>query len=164
MLGTTPSPVHSLALAAALSLLPLAAQSACTPDKVSIKGGFGTVSFKVELADTPQTRAIGLMNRASMPRFSGMLFIYERPQALAFWMRNTLIPLDMLFVEPSGRIAKIHANAVPLDETPIEGGQGLSHVLEINGGLAAQLGISEGDTLRHPSIPQQTALWPCGTQ
>ncbi|WP_245990136.1 DUF192 domain-containing protein [Litoreibacter meonggei] len=102
------------------------------------------------------------MNRDALPKLAGMLFVYERAQPLAFWMRNTLIPLDMIFVEPTGRIASIHANAIPHDETPISGGDGLTHVLEIGGGLASQFGISEGDILRHPSFNQNEALWPCG--
>lgn len=101
------------------------------------------------------------MNVPSMPMRTGMLFIYQRPQRLAFWMRNTLIPLDMIFVAPTGEIAKIHANAQPLDETPVEGGEGLTHVLEINGGLAARFGIEAGDVLRHPSFDPAIAVWPC---
>ena len=134
----------------------------CTPDRVAIKGDFGSISFRIEIADDAQERAVGLMNREKLPKLSGMLFVYDRPQPLSFWMRNTLIPLDMIFVEPNGRIASIHPNAVPLDETPINGGSGLTHVLEIGGGLAADFGISEGDVLRHPSFNQNEALWPCG--
>ena len=138
----------------------LLAQS-CSEDQVSIKGGFGSMTFRVEIADDAQERAIGLMNRPSMPTLSGMLFVYERPQPLSFWMRNTLIPLDMIFVEPTGRIAKIHPNAVPLDESAIHGGDGLTHVLEIGGGLSKKFGIKEGDILRHLSFNQNEALWPC---
>jgi hypothetical protein len=134
----------------------------CASDRVSIKGVFGEINFRIEIADDAQERAVGLMNRASLPTLSGMLFIYEHPQTLAFWMRNTLIPLDMIFVKPNGRIASIHANAIPRDETPIRGGDNLTHVLEIGGGLAAKFGISEGDILRHSSFSQNEALWPCG--
>ena len=101
------------------------------------------------------------MHRESMPQLSGMLFVYSRPQSLAFWMRNTLIPLDMIFVDPKGTIAKIHENAIPLDETAIEGGDGLTHVLEINGGLSKGFGIKAGDVLQHPSFDQDDAAWPC---
>jgi len=90
-----------------------------------------------------------------------MLFIYNRPTSLSFWMRNTLIELDMLFVDATGVIRNIHERAIPLDETPIFGGDGLTHVLEINGGLARTLGIKVGDQLRHPSFEQSTAAWPC---
>ncbi|PTX55933.1 hypothetical protein C8N43_0581 [Litoreibacter ponti] len=138
-----------------------AAAAACAPDVVSIKGSFGQINFDVAVAETPQDRARGLMHVRSMPARSGMLFVYPRPQRLAFWMRNTLIPLDMIFVGPTGEIAKIHTNAIPLDETPIEGGEGLTHVLEINGGLSARFGIAPGDVLRHPSFDPAVAIWPC---
>lgn len=96
-----------------------------------------------------------------MPRLSGMLFIYERPTRASFWMRNTLIPLDMLFIDPDGRVAHIHENAIPLDETAIPGGDGRLAVLEINGGLSSQLGLEVGSIIRHPQMPQDIAIWPC---
>lgn len=137
------------------------AVAACTSDTVWIRGNFGEARFSVEIADDPQERAVGLMNRPSMPRAAGMLFIYSAPQALSFWMRNTLIELDMLFVDATGVIRHIHHRAQPLDETPIFGGDGLTHVLEINGGLARQMGIDVGDVLRHPSFDQAFAAWAC---
>ena len=144
-----------------LAVLSGAAFAVCAPDRVSVKGDFGTIDFKVELADDPVERAVGLMNRESLPRLSGMLFVYMRPQTLTFWMRNTLIPLDMIFVDPDGRIAHIHENAVPLDETPISGGPGRIAVLEINGGLARKFGLEVGDVLRHPAFDPEIAQWPC---
>jgi uncharacterized membrane protein (UPF0127 family) len=81
-----------------------------------------------------------------------MLFAYEDPQTANFWMENTLIPLDMLFASPDGTILTIHENAVPLDRTPISGGDGVQYVLEINGGLAGRLGIEPGDVMQHPAI------------
>ena len=101
------------------------------------------------------------MHRTEMGAFEGMLFVYERPQSLSFWMRNTLIELDMIFVDPQGVIKHIHHRAQPLDETPVLGGRGLTHVLEINGGKAKQLGIAVGDVLRHPTFAQENAAWPC---
>ncbi|MEL6449639.1 MAG: DUF192 domain-containing protein [Pseudomonadota bacterium] len=139
----------------------LSAWAECGTDTVWIRGDFGQARFSVEIADDARERAIGLMNRPSMPASAGMLFIYPRPQPLSFWMRNTLIELDMLFVDPLGVIRSIHHRAVPLDETPIRGGDGLTHVLEINGGLARALGIAEGDQMRHPSFAQANAAWPC---
>lgn len=126
-----------------------------------LRGDWGEARFTVEIADNDSERAQGLMHRPSMPLSAGMLFIYERPQQLSFWMRNTLIPLDMLFIDPEGRVQHIHHRAVPLDETPIPGGDGLTHVLEINGGLAKRMGISEGSSVRHPSFDQGDAVWPC---
>ncbi len=133
----------------------------CSEDTVWIKGDFGQARFSVEIADDERERATGLMNRPEMPTSAGMLFVYDRPATLSFWMRNTLIELDMLFIDQTGVIRKIHHRAVPLDETPIFGGTGLTHVLEINGGLAKQMGISEGDQLRHPSFAQDDAAWAC---
>ncbi len=90
-----------------------------------------------------------------------MLFIYDYPQAVSFWMRNTLIPLDMIFMNAQGEVRSVHANAQPLDDTLIPGGEDILTVLEINGGLAARLGITEGSVMRHPSQDQDTASWPC---
>ncbi len=137
-----------------------AVSAACSDDVTTIRGDFGEARFSIEVADEPQERSRGLMHVESMPRFSGMLFIYERPQSASFWMRNTLIPLDMLFVDQNGTISKIHENAIPLDETPIFGGDEVSHVLEINGGLSSKLGIEVGDTLQHPSFGD-VAVDPC---
>jgi len=116
----------------------------------------------VELADEEAERAQGLMNRDELARGAGMLFVYPEPQQVAFWMKNTLIPLDMIFMDAGGTVQKVHHEAVPHDETPIYGGSGIQSVLEINGGLARRIGISEGWELRHPAIDQDRAAWPCG--
>lgn len=116
--------------------------------------------FNIELADDPKERSLGLMNRKSLPQSAGMLFAYEKPQAVSFWMRNTLIPLDMIFMDATGRVTHIHENAIPLDETGIPGGDDVQYVLEINGGLARRLGVEVGSELRHPVIGE-AAAWPC---
>ena len=95
-----------------------------------------------------------------MPLSSGMLFVYESPRPLSFWMRNTLIPLDMLFIDSKGIVTHIHHMAKPLDETPIVGGLGIA-VLEINGGLAKSMGISVGTELRHQSFEKGDPSWSC---
>ena len=135
--------------------------ASCRDDVVQLRGDFGQVRFRIEVADSFAERAQGLMHRTSMPQMAGMLFIYEMPQAVSFWMRNTLIPLDMIFVGADGRIRKIHENARPLDETPILGGTDILAVLEINGGLSRRLGLSVGDALRHPGLPQEGSAWAC---
>ena len=150
----------ALALALAV-LLPQGAAAACRPDVAELRGPGGSARFTVEVADTPAARARGLMFRESLPSGAGMLFVFERPGRVAFWMRNTLIPLDMIFADPAGRVTRVHARAVPRDETPIDGGEGVQFVLEINGGLAARLGIDEGSELRHPAIDPAIAAWPC---
>ncbi|MFZ9949691.1 MAG: DUF192 domain-containing protein [Gemmobacter sp.] len=148
------------ALLLALSL-PGAAEAACRPDAVELRGPWGQARFAIELADDPAERARGLMFRESLPQSSGMLFVYEAPQRATFWMKNTLIPLDMVFLDPAGRVLGVHAMARPGDETIIDGGPGVLGVLEINGGLAARLGIAEGSELRHPAFAAGPAAWPC---
>ncbi|MFA7433036.1 MAG: DUF192 domain-containing protein [Gemmobacter sp.] len=137
-----------------------AALAACRADVVELRGPGGQARFTVELADTPTTRARGLMFRESMPRSAGMLFIFDEPGPVSFWMRNTLIPLDMIFADEAGRVLHVHPMAIPHDETPIEGGEGVLAVLEINGGLAARMGIAPGAEMRHPAFGAGAA-WPC---
>ena len=99
----------------------------------------------------------------SMPTMTGMLFVYEREQTVSFWMKNTVIPLDMIFADGAGVVQRVHENAIPGDLTGIPGGSNIQFVLEINGGLADQLGIDAGTEMRHPAIPQQTASWACAS-
>ena len=148
-------------LAAAL-LWPAAAMAACAPDRVDLRGPFGTVRIAVELALTAEQQARGLMFRESLPSLGGMLFVYPSERNASFWMRNTLIPLDMIFVDAAGVVVRIHEDAVPLDETPIAAGAPSLAVLEVNGGLSRRIGLAPGDELRSPVLPQDRAAWPCG--
>lgn len=148
----------------ALAVSPGVALAACSEDRLEIRGDFGTVRFRVAVVDTPEGRAQGLMHVPEMPRMAGMLFVYERPQSVSFWMENTLIPLDMIFADETGVVQRIHENAVPLDRTGIPGGDGIQYVLEINGGMAATLGLEEGDEMRHPAITEGVAAWPCAAE
>ena len=150
-----------LVLACCAALWTGLAQAACSADAVDLRGDWGQARFRVEIADTDESRARGLMHRERLARSAGMLFIYDRPTAPSFWMRNTLIPLDMLFIDPTGRVSHIHHEAIPLDETPIPGGENVLMVLEINGGLARAMGITTGSAMRHPRLDQAAALWPC---
>lgn len=104
-----------------------------------------TVQLKVEIAADDAARAYGLMNRTSMPDDHGMLFVFPDNAPRTFWMHNTLIPLDMLFIAADGTILHIHANAHPNDDTPIPSRFAVPQVLEINGGAAAKWGVKEGD-------------------
>lgn len=155
--------MRCLWLAAFLAMSPMAAlaQAACAPDRVDLRWADGRESFAVELADSPDERARGLMFRPQLDPGSGMLFVYESPRRAQFWMKNTLIPLDMIFADGTGRVTQVHSNAVPGDLTPIDGGSGVVFVLEINGGLAERLGIAPGADLRHPAVPSDSAVWPC---
>ena len=147
----------------ALIALPGAAsaEAACSPDRLDLRWDGGHESFAVEVADDGEERARGLMFRTELAAASGMLFVYDGPRQPRFWMKNTLLPLDMVFADPTGTVTRVHANAVPGDLTPIDSGAGVQFVLEINAGLAAKLGIVPGTVLRHPAIPAASAAWPC---
>ena len=153
---------RGLCVLALCLLAPHAAPADCRPDLVELRGPGGAVQFTVEIAATEARRERGLMNRRALPRLSGMLFLYDHPGRVSFWMKNTLIPLDMIFTDATGRVTRVHSDARPRDETPIPGGTEVLAVLEINGGLAARLGIAPGTVMRHPAFDQTTAAWPCG--
>jgi hypothetical protein len=143
-----------------LTAAPGRAAGACSPARVDLRGEGLRQSFAVEVADDTAERAQGLMFRESLPPDQGMLFVYEAPKRAGFWMKNTLVALDMIFADEAGRVTRVHADAVPGDETHIDGGDGVKFVLEINAGLAARLGIVPGVEMRHPAIGA-AAAWPC---
>jgi uncharacterized membrane protein (UPF0127 family) len=120
-----------------------------------IHAGGSAYKFEVEVVSTPADRERGLMFRKSLGANAGMLFLYPAEAPVAFWMKNTLIPLDMLFLKADGSIAHIAHNAVPLDETPIESGAPVKAVLEVNGGTTAALGIKDGDRVEYPDHPAE---------
>lgn len=159
----------AVAIAAAvplsLALFPAPAHAevaqSCDSETAYLRGAFGTARFSVELAQTEAERARGLMDREAMPKSAGMLFVYPTDTHAVFWMKNTLIPLDMIFLDARGVVKSVHANAIPHDLTPIDGGRGIRAVLEINGGLAGLLGIEAGAEMRHPAFAKNHALWPC---
>ncbi len=144
------------------TLMALPAYALCREDRVELRGDWGTARFRVEIADDRRERAQGLMHVEEMARLAGMLFIYDRPQMVSFWMENTLIPLDLIFLDQTGLVLNVHSNAIPMDRTPIPGGsREVVYVLEVNGGVAEDFGIIEGSQMRHSSIEQDAALWLC---
>ena len=104
-----------------------------------------THRFTVEVARTPEQQARGLMQRQTLAPDKGMVFPYEPPQAVAFWMKDTLIPLDIIFIAPGGKILRIEANTVPHSLDPVGSGDAVEAVLELAGGRSAELGIAAGD-------------------
>lgn len=157
--------MRALVRAAGLALLVLPglarAEAACATGRIDLRWDGGRESFAVEVADDGAERAQGLMFRPELAPASGMLFVYDGPGRRQFWMKNTLIPLDMIFADATGTVTRVHADAVPGELTPIDGGDGVQFVLEINAGLAAKLGLVPGTQLRHPAIPAASAVWPC---
>lgn len=151
----------SITLIAFLAAVPAAAEQ-CREDRVDIRQGGIQVSINVEIADDAQERARGLMFVEHMPQLDGMLFVYQdSPRRRSFWMRNTLIPLDMLFIAADGTVRDIHSNAIPLDETGIPSAtDDIVAVLEVNGGLSEMLGLQPGAEVRHPVFSNEAA-WTC---
>ena len=160
---------RSRARAVALALLAASLLPACAPDAVQAKvqaarppavrvGPLeplaivthdGRIPFKVELADNEAERERGLMFRRAMPSDQGMLFDFKTPRPVYFWMKNTYLPLDMVFIARDGRIVAIAANTTPLSEAPVGPGVPVMAVLELNAGRAAALGILPGDRVEH---------------
>ena len=121
----------------------------CNVTSLAIETQQGEIPITVEVATTPETREIGLMNRTDLAPDAGMLFVYPPGRAIALWMKNTLIPLDMLFIDDTGIIRFIKHDAQPHDLTPVPGPTGIAAraALELNGGRAAELGIEVGDLI-----------------
>ena len=114
----------------------------------------GRHAFQVEFVDNDATRARGLMYRKSLAPDRGMLFDFKQERPVAFWMKNTLIPLDMIFIRADGRVLSIARNTTPLSEAPVPSGGPVRCVLEIAGGRAAQLGVLPGDRVLHRIFPR----------
>ena len=138
------------ALAALLSgAAPASAQAApapvCRDHLATLIVGTREVPFAVEIADDPAERATGLMNRPALKPGTGMLFVFDEARPQSFWMKNTLIPLDLIFIRADGTIARIAENTVPLSLDPVPSLEPVVAVLEIPGGRSAELGVKAGD-------------------
>lgn len=127
------------------------AQSPEIPN-LEVHTGAGAVSFRVELADDSTKRALGLMFRHEMEPDAGMLFVFERDQMVSMWMKNTYIPLDMLFLAQDGTVVAIAERTVPLSMEVISSPRPVRAVLELNGGTSSRLGIQAGDRVEHPAL------------
>jgi hypothetical protein len=126
----------------------MAAEGAKEPLKIETAAG--AHAFTVEMATTSDQQAIGLMHRRQMAADAGMLFVYPAGSRIAMWMKNTLIPLDMLFIGPDGRIKHLVERTVPMSTELIGSNGPVRAVLELNAGTASRLGIKVGDRVRHP--------------
>jgi hypothetical protein len=142
----------------ASALPPRSAPSACqgqaelTPlQPLTVRTSRGEFRFRVEVADSEREREFGLMCRTSLAPDRGMLFDFGREQPdTAYWMRNTLIPLDIIYIRRDGVVRSIARNARPLDETPLPAGGATLGVLELAGGRAAEIGLRPGDRVDFP--------------
>jgi hypothetical protein len=117
----------------------------------------GPHRFRVELAESPSQRMQGLQGRRALDAKAGMLFVFDAPSVAAMWMKNTYIPLDMLFLNGVGSIVAIAENTRPMSLQPIGPPEPVKAVLELNAGTVARLGIELGDRVLHPFVEDPVA-------
>jgi uncharacterized membrane protein (UPF0127 family) len=117
-----------------------------------LKTDSGPHRFTIELATTPAERALGLMYRRTLPADAGMLFLYDKPQPLTRWMRNTFIPLDMVFIGADGKVHRIESRTEPFSTQIISSEGNVQGVLELNAGAAASIGLKAGDEVVYPGL------------
>jgi len=155
--------IKRLLLAAALSFSPLAGGCAGFPAYADpapqppgptepltiVQPGGKTLTFQVELADTPEKSELGLMYRKEMAKDHGMIFDFGPPRETQMWMKNTFIPLDMVFFDNTGLVTSIVENARPFSERLIDPGIPVRGVIEFNGGVVKAMGIKPGDKVQH---------------
>lgn len=118
-------------------------------ERLELVTASGVHALDVEIASTPEKQALGLMYRTSLPDTKGMLFPHRKPTELSMWMRNTYIPLDMVFIRADGTVHRIEAKTEPFSERIISSQGPVSAVLEIAGGAAERMGLKPGDKVRH---------------
>ena len=149
--GLVPVLRRAAAVAAIATVaLPLAA---CSDEgRLVLHSSTGDHSFNVEVVDTPESRAKGLMFVQELADDAGMLFDFKEERPVSFWMRNTFIPLDMIFVGADGVVKNIHVNARPHDVTGIPSEGPVQFVLEIPGGRSVEIGLKPGDTMEHDRV------------
>ena len=141
----------------AIALLASTLGSACTTDagstRVILHTRGGEVPVTVEVADTPDRRSLGLMYRKELAAEAGMLFVFDAPEHLTFWMKNTVLPLDMIFIGENRHVLGIVKNAVPFTTTA-RGVDGESrYVLEVNAGFSDRHGVTGGDSVSFEGVP-----------
>ncbi|MGV0005704.1 MAG: DUF192 domain-containing protein [Candidatus Porifericomitaceae bacterium WSBS_2022_MAG_OTU9] len=146
----TPGPAVWLVLLGWLLPLPLAAEcSFAPPSKVAVHGRHGCATFMLQLAHLPQQRRCGLSGRSHLAMDHGMLFDFRGSTSVSMWMKDTKIPLDMLFVDAKGKVTAVHARAEPYSEQLIHAPFGTAAVLELAAGVAADRGLGQGGTILH---------------
>jgi hypothetical protein len=128
-----------------------------TRTTVQVVTATGRHRFHVWIADAEPSRARGLMFVRELPADQGMLFLFERPQFAAFWMKNTYLALDLVFIAPDGLVVNVARDAEPFSESPIESVTPVTAVLEVLAGTAARIGLAAGDQVVHPVFATRTA-------
>lgn len=139
----------------------MAGPLACDPDSVKLLTAGGARLFHVEIADEPGEQARGLMYRPQLAEDAGMLFVFDRPRPAAFWMRNTMVPLDMIFLDARGQVDSVAERRDTYSERVSQSQGPVRAVLEINAGLAHALGIGPGTQAVHPVFTEAPEGFRC---
>jgi uncharacterized membrane protein (UPF0127 family) len=139
----------SLSLVSAL-LLPVPASVAANTGEVVLQTESGPHRFNVEIAQTEEERRIGLMYRRNLADNAGMLFVYDEPQPILMWMKNTYIPLDMIFIDAGGKVLRIERRTEPFSTDPIPSGGPVQGILEVKAGTTESIGLKPGDEVILP--------------
>ncbi|MGF1553196.1 MAG: DUF192 domain-containing protein [Paracoccaceae bacterium] len=145
----------------ALAFAGEAAGFECRRDRVLVLAETGEVVYEVEIADDPQERERGLMFRQSLAPEAGMLFLFDAPRRAGFWMRNTFVSLDIVFLAEDGRVLNVAADAVPFSEEMLLSDGEAAAVLEVNAGEAARHGIGPGTQVVHPFFEAEVVARRC---
>ena len=147
--------IMTLSLTAACAFAAPGPQTGLPVETITVDTKAGPHSFKVEVAADEDSRETGLMFRKTMAPDAGMLFDFHTSQEVSFWMENTILPLDMLFVRADGTIARVAENATPYSRATIPSGEPVQLVIELNAGRAQALGISAGARVHAPQLRAQ---------
>ena len=134
------------------TLWPVAPAGAADTGTLVLKTDSGDHPYTVEIATTPSEQAKGLMFRRILPQSHGMLFLYDPPREIGMWMRNTYIPLDMIFVDAKARVLRIETHTEPFSTDIISSGGAVAAVLELNAGQADKIGLKPGDAVVYPGL------------
>lgn len=141
-----------LVAAAGAAAWPAAAQTEITRGYLEVETAEGRVPFRVEIPATPEQFSQGLMYRKSLAADAGMLFLWRKDLFASMWMKNTYVPLDMLFIDSRGVVVMVAENTVPKSLTPIRADRPVRAVLEVNAGTARRFGIGPGSKIHHPAF------------
>ena len=142
---------------AAIAFAAMLAPVTAFAEDLTLHTSTGDYRFSVDVVDTPESRAQGLMFVTELADDAGMLFDFKEQREVSFWMRNTFIPLDMIFVGTDGVVKTIHVNARPQDPTSISSQVPVQFVLEIPGGRSVEIGLKPGDTMEHARVAAPAA-------
>jgi len=148
-------------IALCLALPVAAADPACAPDRVTLIASPEPVSYRVEIADDPDEQARGLMFRTQMDEDAGMLFIFPSPRSAAFWMKNTVLSLDIVFIDATGRVLNVAEKTTPFSEAVLPSDGEALAVLEVHAGEAARRGFGPGTQVIHPAFTAAPAEHRC---